>query len=227
MISKLLSRWVGPNGLLPLAHQNRTVTEHFGNSWAETFCDLSRKLPRHRHSDHLMSFKIKHFTLPTSVICTRVVLARKSFLRFLFCWLCDFLISEAGAKKGPKRSDGYPNRKSGIHCSPKPLFFFGFLGQHCCFMFFAGGQIYLKAPVTKTGVSTPAPFKNTAIILCLYIGGFYMELQFSYLIIRMQEGFPKHFQNCAALSTAGSDLFFYTFDLLSWTPEPYCRTYSD
>ena len=50
----------GPNGLLPLAHQNRAVTESFGKSeipGPKHFCDFSRKLPRHGNSDHLMSFK--------------------------------------------------------------------------------------------------------------------------------------------------------------------------
>ena len=59
----------GPNGLLPLAHQNRAVPESFG----KYFCDMSRKLPRHGNSDRLMSFKERVFKLPISVICTRVV----------------------------------------------------------------------------------------------------------------------------------------------------------
>ena len=54
----------GPNGLLPLAHGNRAVTESFGKSeipGPKPFCDLSRKLPRHGNSDHLMSFKRRSF----------------------------------------------------------------------------------------------------------------------------------------------------------------------
>ena len=54
----------GPNGLLPLAHENRAVTESFGKSeipGPKHLCDLSRKLPRHGNSDHLMSFKGRSF----------------------------------------------------------------------------------------------------------------------------------------------------------------------
>ena len=54
----------GPNGLLPLAHQNRAVTESFGKSeipGPKHFCDLSRRLPRHGNSDDLMSFKERVF----------------------------------------------------------------------------------------------------------------------------------------------------------------------
>ena len=54
----------GPNGLLPLAHQNRAVTESFRKSeipGPKHFCDLSRKLPRHGNSDDLMSFKERVF----------------------------------------------------------------------------------------------------------------------------------------------------------------------
>ena len=57
----------GPNGLLPLAHQNRAVTESFGKSeipGPKHFCDLSRKLPRHGNSDHLMAFKERVFHFP-------------------------------------------------------------------------------------------------------------------------------------------------------------------
>ena len=57
----------GPNGLLPLAHQNRAVTESFGKSeipGPKHFCDLSRKLSRHRNSDHLMAFKVRVFHFP-------------------------------------------------------------------------------------------------------------------------------------------------------------------
>ena len=51
---------VGPKALLPLTYQNRAVTESFGKSeipGPKHFCDLSQKLPRYGHSDHLMSFK--------------------------------------------------------------------------------------------------------------------------------------------------------------------------
>ena len=54
----------GPNGLLPLAHQSRAVTESFGksdNPGSPYFCDLSRTLPCHGNSDHLMSFKERVF----------------------------------------------------------------------------------------------------------------------------------------------------------------------
>ena len=78
----------------------RAVTESFGKSeipGPEHFCDLSRKLPRHGNSDHLMSFKESVFHFP--------------FLWFvpgLCCiiWYSDFLIFwflKRVQREGPKR----------------------------------------------------------------------------------------------------------------------------
>ena len=50
--------WVGgPNGLLPLAHHNRDVTESFGKG----FCDVFRNLRCQRDSDHIMPFNSKRY----------------------------------------------------------------------------------------------------------------------------------------------------------------------
>ena len=80
-----------PNSLLPLARSNGAVMESFGKSEShgpKRFCDLCRKLPCHRNSDHdLTSFNFKErefSTLPISANCAGVAQARKSFLRFHF-----------------------------------------------------------------------------------------------------------------------------------------------
>ena len=105
----------GPNGLLLLAHQNRAVTESFGKSeipGPKHFCDLCRNLPRHGNSDHLMSFQDRVFCaslfcdLCQSCACTEII-SEAPFFDFL---ISDFLMSEAGAKKRPKRrKSGPPN----------------------------------------------------------------------------------------------------------------------
>ena len=69
----------GPNGLLPLALQNRAVTESFGITeipGSKHFCDLCRKLPHHGNSDHLMSFKERVSGLTISVVVLEVAASR-------------------------------------------------------------------------------------------------------------------------------------------------------
>ena len=97
----------GPNGLLPLVHQNRVVTESFGKSeisGPKHFCDLCRKLPCHGNSDHLMSFKksfhASHFCDLYRRSAGTEIISEAPFFIFGFS---DFLISEAGVKKRPER----------------------------------------------------------------------------------------------------------------------------
>ena len=77
----------GPNGLLPLAHQNRAVTGRFGKS---EFLgrDISVICPRSCRVTEIQitscPSKKEFFAYPISVICTGVVPARKSFLRLHF-----------------------------------------------------------------------------------------------------------------------------------------------
>ena len=76
---KRANELAGPNGLLPLAHQNRAITESFGNleiHGPKHFCDLCHNMPRHENSDHLMSFQKEFLTLSISVICAGGCLGR-------------------------------------------------------------------------------------------------------------------------------------------------------
>ena len=97
----------GPNGLLPLAHPNRAVTESFGKSeipGPKHFCDLTRKFPRHGNSDHLMSFKERVFRFPflwfVPGLCrVTEIISEAPFLTF---WFSDFWFLKRVQRKGPK-----------------------------------------------------------------------------------------------------------------------------
>ena len=63
VILHVLNALGGPKGLLPLAHQNRAISESFGKSeihGPKHFCDLCwdvTNVPRHEDSDHLRPFE--------------------------------------------------------------------------------------------------------------------------------------------------------------------------
>ena len=98
----------GPNGLLPLAHQNRAVTESFGKSDIpgpniSVICPGICRVTEIQITS--WPSKKEFFTSHFCDLYRSCVASRKSFLRlhFLIFWFSDFLISEAGAKKRPKR----------------------------------------------------------------------------------------------------------------------------
>ena len=83
----------GPNGLPPLAHHNRAITESLRESeipGPKHFCDLCRNILHHENSDHLMSFKTRGFdTFHFCDLCRRCT-GTENISESLFF---DFLIS--------------------------------------------------------------------------------------------------------------------------------------
>ena len=78
-------------------------------SRAKDFCDLCQNVPRHRNSDHLMSFKREFLTLSIAVICAGHVPARKPFLSLIFSCLSLSRGFEKGlADRGAWRKDIHP-----------------------------------------------------------------------------------------------------------------------